>query len=137
MTGKTFVDTNIFLYTIERANSTRRSKARRLVHDCQDSGLGVVSTQVINEFAVNAMHRFGQSPSEVRRYFRLFEHFEIVTHSLDLAKQALEICESAKVSYWDAILIAAASSAKCSTLYTEDLSHGQSIQGLKIVNPFA
>lgn len=137
MTGKVFVDTNVFLYTIDTTSTTKKNKARHLVEDCKNSGLGVVSTQVINEFAVNAMSKYGFSPSEARRYLRLFEHFEVVTHSVDFAKQGLEICESVQLNYWDAILIAAALSANCSVLYTEDLNHGQNIQGIKIIDPFA
>ena len=41
-----------------------------------------------------------------------------------------------RISFWDALVIAAAESAKCSILYTEDLNHGQIIRGVRIENPF-
>lgn len=137
MTGKAFVDTNIFLYTIDQTVTTKTNSSRKLIDDLKASGRGVVSTQVINEFTVNALYKFGLGTAEVKRFFRVFEQFEIVAHSLDDARRGLDICESTQLHYWDAILVAAARSANCSILYTEDLGHGQSIQGIKIVDPFA
>ena len=93
--------------------------------------------QVINEFCANAMQKFGRGEPEVKNLLTVYDDFEVVSHSVAIARDGLDICRSDQVNYWDAILVAAARSAKCSTLYSEDLSHGQSIAGIKIVNPFA
>ena len=134
---KAFVDTNLFLYAIDPLNPTKRSRAQQVVEQLAASGQGVVSTQVINEFCVNAIKKLGREEAEVKKLLDVYDDFEVVSHSLSMACDGLDICNSTQLNFWDAILIAAARSANCSILYTEDLGHGQSIQGIKMVNPFA
>ena len=137
MTVKAFVDTNLFLYAIDPKEKIKRNKAQQLVESLVANGQGVVSTQVINEFCVNAIRKLGRREAEVKNLLSVYDDFEVVSHNLSLAREGLDICGSTRLNYWDAILIAAARSAKCSTLYTEDMSHGQNVAGIKIVNPFA
>ncbi|MCH8977762.1 MAG: PIN domain-containing protein [Armatimonadetes bacterium] len=134
---KAFVDTNLFLYAIDPQEKTKRKKAQQVVESLVAGGQGVVSTQVINEFCVNAIRKLGRGEAQVKKLLNVFDDFEIVSHNLSMIREGLDICGSTGLNYWDAILIAAARSAKCATLYTEDMSHGQSVAGVKIVNPFA
>ena len=59
-----------------------------------------------------------------------------VFSSIGLYHQALEISSRWQFSFYDSLIIAAALSAKCNILYTEDLQHDQEIENLKILNPF-
>jgi predicted nucleic acid-binding protein len=53
-----------------------------------------------------------------------------------LIKQAIDICAADNISFWDALIVSAAAAAQCKTIWTEDLNHGQLINGVKIENPF-
>ncbi len=48
----------------------------------------------------------------------------------------MQIRRKFQVSHWDATIIAAALELGCNTLYSEDLNHGQSYDGVGVVNPF-
>lgn len=137
MTGKVFVDTNIFLYAIDLTNTTKRNRALALLRRLVTEGSGVISSQVVNEFTSNVLGKFQRSPVDAKELYGLFAGFEFVPHSLATSLSGIDIVDLYRINYWDAILIAAARSAKCSVIYTEDLNHGQNIQGIKIVDPFA
>jgi predicted nucleic acid-binding protein len=96
-----------------------------------------VSTQVVNEVANVALTKFRLSRNEVEDALRLFRSFHIVTQTVETTFAALDLRESHKINFWDALIVAAALAGGCKTLYTEDLNHGQKIAGLKVVDPFA
>ena len=137
MTERAFVDSNVFLYASDLAAGRKKTAARALLDDLESSKLGVVSSQVVNEFIVNAMQKLQYSPAAVLGYSEIFDRFEIVALELRLSQVAIEIHERYAINFWDALIVSAASSAGCRTLYTEDLSHGHKIAGVRIVDPFA
>lgn len=128
----TFFDTNILLYLLSKDHS-KADKAEELL-----SAGGVVSVQVLNEFAAVASRKFAMKWSEVRdclEPFRLLLRIEPLT--VDTHDQALEIAERYQVSFYDALIIAAARLAGCNRLYSEDLQHRQVFEkSLTVINPF-
>jgi predicted nucleic acid-binding protein len=128
----TFFDTNVLLYLLSEDHS-KADKAEELL-----SAGGVVSVQVLNEFASVANRKFAMKWGEVRyclEPFRLVLRIEPLT--VDTHDQALDIAERYKVSFYDALIIAAARLAGCSRLYSEDLQHRQVFEkSLTVVNPF-
>ena len=137
MTAKDFVDTNVFVYAAAYNDPDRAAKARALLNKIIKARSGVVSSQVMVEFASTLVNKFGEPAAKVKPLMDMFDRFKVVSPTKEHVLSALDIRDRSKVNYWDALIIAAAISANCSTLYTEDLSHGQSIKGIKIVNPFA
>jgi predicted nucleic acid-binding protein len=127
-----FFDTNVLLYLLSE-NPAKADKAEELL-----SAGGVVSIQVLNEFAAVASRKFSMKWSEVRYClapFRLVLRIEPLT--VDTHDQALNIAERYKVSFYDALIIAAARLAGCTRLYSEDLQHRQVFEkSLTVVNPF-
>jgi predicted nucleic acid-binding protein len=127
-----FFDTNILLYLLSEDHS-KADKAEELL-----SAGGVVSVQVLNEFASVANRKFAMKWGEVRyclEPFRLVLRIEPLT--VDTHDQALEIAERYQVSFYDALIIAAAILAGCARLYSEDLQHRQVFEkALIVVNPF-
>ena len=137
MIEKAFVDSNIFLYASDKSESRKRSLARDLVHRLADGQQGVISSQVVNEYLLNVMKKFSLSPQEALIASAIFERFHFVRNDLGLSRLAVGIHERHGVSFWDGLIIAAAVTGGCETVYTEDLSHGHKIAGVRIVDPFA
>ena len=130
--AKTFFDTNILLYLLS-ADAAKADRAEELL-----AGGGIVSVQVLNEFAAVASRKLGMPWSEIRdalgpiRAICEVEPITVETHD-----RALEIAERYRFSIYDATIIAAALKAGCNTLYSEDLQDGQRIEKLTIRNPFS
>lgn len=137
MRARGFIDTNVLLYSISGApeEAEKRSVARELL-ERDDLALSV---QVLQEFYVQATRptRADALPHAVAAEFiELWCRYPVQDLRLDVLRDALAIRARFGFSYWDAAIIAAARAAGCRELYTEDLSHGQKVGELTIVNPF-
>ncbi len=130
-----FIDTNIFVYTIDNYNPRKKNKCRKLLKNIVKNHKAVISTQVMQEFYVVGTTKLDLDPILVKNILHKFENIEIVVVDIALIKEAIDISILNKLSFWDALIIVAAESAKCENLYTEDLTHGQIIRGVKIENP--
>jgi len=133
MSAEAFLDTNILLYAIAR-DDPRTATAEALLA----SG-GVISAQVLNEFAAVARRKLGLSWNEVaealsaiRTLCKPVEPVTVETH-----EAALHIADRHGYHIYDASIIAAALQAQCRILYSEDMQDGRTIDGLTIRNPFA
>ena len=129
-----FLDTNILLYSIsgDPAEATKRDIAIALL-DADDIALSV---QVLQEFYVQATRvtRPDALPHEIAAgLIRTWLRFKIQEATLPVALGALDIT---RLSYWDAAIVAAARALGCRELLSEDMSHGQEVEGVLIVNPF-
>ncbi len=127
-----FLDTNTVLYAVD-ADERKANIADELI--CNGCCL---SAQIFNE-SVEVMRRKLKAPwARVRSFLEYLEsnatRVEAIT--LETHERALDIAEATNIRIYDALLIAAAEQAKCTTLYTEDLNHGQRIGGVTICNPF-
>jgi predicted nucleic acid-binding protein len=138
MRGKAFVDTNVLVYAHDSFGGDRFNRARELLATLWDEKRGVLSTQVLQEFCVNA-RRKAKHPigwDEVREAIRDYKNWETVVNSADAVLRAMEVEQRYQISFWDAMIVQAAESAGCEVLYSEDLSHGQEYGGVLVVNPF-
>ena len=138
MNGKTFVDTNILLYAHDLADSAKNQVSVDLLTQLWDDHTGVISTQVLQEFAVNLQRRISLSLTfqEVRARIALYLDWEVVVNGKGAVLRGLDAKERYQISFWDAMIVQAAESAGCEVLYSEDLSHGQEYGGVLVVNPF-
>jgi len=127
-----FFDTNVLLYLLAD-NVAKPDRAEALLA----SG-GVISVQVLNEFASVGVGKKAVDFSEIREILSTIRRFcavravDVGTHEL-----GLDIAERYRFSIYDSLIVAAALRAGCSTLYSEDLQHGQTIERVTIRNPFA
>lgn len=138
MTAKTFVDTNIFVYAHDLDAGNKNLIAKEVVSELWESRSGVVSTQVLQELYVTLTTKI-PSPLErpiVRRIVKNYANWELVINDPTIIIQASEIEETHKLSFWDALIISAAYSRNIDTILTEDLNHGQYVEGILIINPF-
>lgn len=140
MTGKAFLDTNIFVYDIDSvADRAKRRVARDLIHDSLRHRRNVVSYQVIQEFLNIATGKFSTAitiPDAQQYVNTVFRPLLAVHSSLQLFHEALDISARYRLSWYDSLVVAAAAEAKCNILYSEDLGHGMKINGVRIENPF-
>lgn len=138
MTARSFIDTNIFVYAADESPESQPK------HDVATTFLAerrsdlVVSTQVLAEFYVVATRKLRPPVPEDRAAAAVqgMASLEVVQVDLSLVLAAIALSRAAALSLWDALMIAAARSAKCSQIVTEDLSHGQMIDGVTVHNPF-
>jgi predicted nucleic acid-binding protein len=131
-----FLDTNVLVYADDLDAGTKRERARNLLDDALASGEGVVSTQVLQEFFVISTRKLGVEPALARRKVELLARMDLVRIDLDLILAAIDLSRLHSLSFWDALILRAASAAGCGRLLSEDLQHGQVIDGVRIENPF-
>ena len=137
MPGRVFLDTNILVCAQDAASPDKQRKSREAIAAIAGSGDGVISTQVMQEFYVTATHKIGVPPLVAKGVLKTFAVFEIVQVSPLLIQEAVDCSILNQLSFWDSLILAAAASAGCSTVYSEDLNPGQSILGVKVQNPLA
>ena len=140
MSGRYFLDTNIFLYSLDRKSPAKARKAQALIRDALTTRNGVVSYQVVQEFLNAALRRFDDvmRPDEAQQYLSSVLRPLLAVHSSPaLFAEALQITQRLKFSWYDSLIVAAALEAECEVLYSEDLQHGQKISGLTVRNPFS
>ena len=132
-----FVDTNILLYAISThpSEAEKNQKARAILGG---SDL-VFSVQVLQEFYVQATRPTRTDPlthEEATALIQYWLRHRIIPITVQVMQDALDIKKRYQTSYWDAAILAAAASAGCSDLLSEDLNPGQSYNSVRVINPF-
>jgi predicted nucleic acid-binding protein len=127
-----FFDSNALLYLA----SPDRDKIDRVRFLLREGG--TISVQVLNEVARVSHRKFGMSWSETREFLSLIREFVVVIPlTIDIHESGLRLAERFGFSIYDSFIVAAALSARCDTLWSEDMHDGLLIDDrLRIVNPF-
>ena len=136
MTSKIFIDTNILVYALDKAEPEKQEQARELLRKAESDRLGVISTQILQEYYVIAIRKLKVDPELAKRIISSLSKFEVVVISQPIIEKAIDISISNKISFWDALIVSSAIAARCRIIWTEDLNHVQSINKIKIENPF-
>jgi len=134
--GKAFLDANILVYAQDRDSPAKRRRSREVIASLAEAGNGVISTQVLQEFYVAVTRKLGVAPLAAKSVMQTFKVFEIVQASPDLIERAIDCSVLNGISFWDALIVVAAAASGCVVVYSEDLNPGQTIQGVRIANPF-
>ena len=138
MSDKYFVDTNILVYAHDRTAGPKHQRAKALIEQLWRSGEGVVSKQVLQELCVS-LRRKATVPlpiDEVRQLVQDYLSWEVVVNQPEAIVQALELEARFKLSFWDALIIHAATVSDAAILYSADLSDGQKYGTVTVENPF-
>ena len=138
MHDRVFVDTNILVYAHDADAGEKHLAARELVSQLWETRTGILSTQVLQEFIV-AVTRKVPSPISValaRRAVQNYSTWELVVNDSKIILQATEILEAHRLFFWDALIVSAAFAGSAAVIATEDLNHGQRIEGILVRNPF-
>lgn len=139
MSGRFFLDTNIFVYCFDPHAPVKAKRANLLIQRAADTGEGIVSYQVVQEFFNVAFRRFSpaMSDAEAEQYLiTVFRPLLAVHSSPALYFSGLQVTAKHRLGWYDSLIVAAALESQCRVLYSEDFQHGREIEGLRIQNPF-
>lgn len=127
-----FVDTNVLLYLLA-GDAKKADRAEAALA----SG-GIVSVQVLNEFAAVASRKLGMPIPEIREVLEAVRAAcDVVPLSERTHELGLQMAEKYGLSIYDAMIVAAALLAECRVLVSEDMQHGQVLEGLLTIrSPF-
>ena len=131
-----FVDSNIFLYAFDDADLNKQQTARTWLAELWKSRRGRVSFQDLGEFYVNVLRMRPAAREEARAEIRDLLAWNPVVSDAALLERGWRLQDRYRLSYWDALIVAAAKTASCGYLLTEDLQAGQKLDGIEVVNPF-
>lgn len=137
MSAIAFVDSNILIYAHDLDAGAKRERAIAKLRELWDSGTGRLSVQVLQEFFVNATQKLATpiARSTAREVIRTYGVWVHHATTVDTVTRAAEISDLARISFWDALIVASAEEAHADELLSEDLNGGQAIAGIRILNP--
>lgn len=134
-----FIDSNVFIYLFDETDPKKRGVAQRLVQTALNGGTTSISFQVVQE-TLNIITRKLKKPATPEQARRFLDNVLVplwhVMPGHAPYQRGLDIQSRYRYSFYDALIIAAALEARCTRLYSEDLQHGQRIEGLVVENPF-
>jgi predicted nucleic acid-binding protein len=135
---RAFFDTNILVYAYDRRLPNKQKIAQALVRHNLDNGLGVISTQVVQEFCNVTLTKIRNvDGAELKVVIQsVLSAFLAHWPSQDFYLRAIDLYNSASISFYDALIVQAAIDLDCTVLYSEDLQSGQKFGKLTVVNPF-
>jgi len=139
MSARFFLDTNVFVYTFDNSAPAKAKKAAHLIRRAVETGEGIVSYQVVQEFFNVALRRFSQpmTTAEAEQYLiTVFRPLLAIHSSPAIYVEALRVLAKHRLAWYDSLIVASALEGRCAVLYSEDMQHGREIEGLRIENPF-
>ncbi len=139
MAARTFLDTNIFIYQLDGHDPRKQAIADGLVREALRAADGCISYQVVQEClnVITTKARVALSNAQAQAYLgAVLAPLVQVGSSTYLFNRALDLRERWRFSFYDSLIVAAALTAGCTRLLSEDLQHGQKLEQLTIINPF-
>ncbi len=137
MSKKLFFDTNILFYAFDSSEPDKQEVAQELLAKSIASGLGWISVQVLGEFFhATVIRKKLMSPDEAGKAILSLSALDIVDVDRGLVKAAINMHRQFQTSYWDSLILASAIRCKCTKLVSEDFSHDQEYDGVRVANPF-
>ncbi len=136
MTGPIFVDTNVFIYAVDLADPRKQQVAQSWLSGLWTTRRGRLSLQVIHEYYAKVCQKSLSARQQARAGARELFAWQPVAMDSVLVEHAWKLQDRYQLSFWDALIVAAAKSAACDLLLTEDMQSGQDFDSLLVVNPF-
>jgi len=136
MTAPVFVDTNVLIYAMDAADLKKRDAALSWRAELWRSGMGRISYQVLLEFYANVAQKWPAAREQARAEARDLLAWQPVKTDAATLELGWRLQDRYRLSFWDALIVAAAKWSSCGYLLTEDLQAGQDFDGVLVVNPF-
>ncbi len=133
---KIALDTNILAYGEGINDGAAHTTAERLVHSLPASRT-YIPVQVLGEFFNVLVRKGRRHPRDARTAVEeLGKTFQVIETTYPILQSAMQLASDRQLQIWDAIILAAAASAGCTMLLSEDFQHGFAWGGVTVVNPF-
>ena len=136
MSARSFFDTNVLIYTDDRAAPAKQHRALDLVAEHRRAGTGVVSLQVLQEYFVTVTRKLHVEAQVARRKVELLAEFDVAALGLPDILAAIDLHRLHQFSFWDALILRAAMQTGCAVLFSENMQQAREVDGVRIVNPF-
>ncbi|MCB1588670.1 MAG: PIN domain-containing protein [Xanthomonadales bacterium] len=135
---RAFVDSNLWIYRLDPREPVKAKRLGRWLRDLESHSQIVISTQVMIEVRSVLTRKFVPAlPADaVGEVLAAMAAFEVVNTDATLVQDAHVLTSRLQLSWFDALIVEAAVRSGCERLYSEDLQHGRTIDGLTILNPF-
>lgn len=133
-----FVDTNVLVYRFDLEEPEKQRRCEQWLAHLWAAGEGRLSIQVLQELYTNLTRKLAHpmNPTEARTVVRALFAWDPVEVDRRVVEGAWLLEDRYSISWWDALIVSAAQTAGCRQLLTEDLSHDQELDGVRIVDPF-
>lgn len=133
-----FADTNLLVYARDASERAKQPRAREWLDYLWESREGRLSYQVLTEYYVTVTHKLrpGLDPDDARADVRDLLAWRPVATDARVLEGAWALERRFSIGIWDALIVAAARTAGCTHVLSEDLQHEQDLDGVRIVNPF-
>ena len=131
-----FVDTNVLIYADDTRDAAKRASARAWLLALWQRHRGRLSTQVLNEYYANVTRKLGMAQGDARAKVRRFQLWQPWQIDHQTVEAAWGVEARFGLSYWDALIVAAAAQSGCSYVLSEDMQHGQQMDAVTVINPF-
>jgi predicted nucleic acid-binding protein len=137
MSDRYFVDTNILMYAHDASAGSKHERAKALVEELWRDRTGVVSTQVLQELSVNLRKKVRRplDGKATRDIVADYLTWQVIVNSGESILEAIDLESRYQISFWDALVVQAAQASGAETLYSEDLSDGQTYGSVRAINP--
>ncbi len=136
MKERSFIDTNILIYTDDADYPEKQKIAIQLLESGWHNGNAILSTQVLQEYFSAATRKLKIPAEKAQRKIELLSQLEISSIEHQDIVRAIELHRLHSFSFWDSLIVVMAQKTACTILYSEDMQEGRKINGVKIVNPF-
>jgi predicted nucleic acid-binding protein len=133
---KYFVDSNVFLYIFDETSPAKTARAEAWLAWLWENACGSLSWQVIQEFYWNALRKYRATPQKARSFVKLMHQWNPPDVTIALVERAWHWTDEAQITFWDALIVAAAERTKCTFLLSEDFQAGRRFDTVTILNPF-
>lgn len=124
------------MYYVDPVDSRKQASAAEWLEGLWRAGAGCLSWQVLHKFYWNAVRKMRLEPARAREMVEDLAHWKPVDTTLGLVQQACQWTDSAQLTYWDALVLAAAQRAGARYLLSEDFPPNRRCDEIQILNPF-
>jgi predicted nucleic acid-binding protein len=131
-----FVDSNLLLYYVDPLDAGKQTRAAEWLEALWKTGAGCLSWQVLHEFYWNAVRKMGLEPARAREIVEDLVHWKPVDTTFGLIQKAWYWTDSAQVTHWDALILAAAQRSGARYLLSEDFQSNRYYDEILVLNPF-
>ncbi len=138
MSAEIFLDSNILVYAYDTHDAKKQKTAVDIIKKAIEEESGMVSAQVLGEFFVVVTRKIEAplSVADAETIIDILSALPVAEIDLPLVRRAISTQKACKISYWDALIVAAAEREGCSVIFSEDLNDGQEYNGVRVRNPF-